>query len=121
MGTRRQGAERGLDAGLDAEERAERRAIERADARGELRPVTNQKKVKAEAEAAARRWMATERKEARMNIRLRPSTLAALKAKAEAQGLPYQVLVASLIHQYVFPSAPAAGAAAEPPKKRRLA
>ena len=114
--------ERELDAGLDAEERAERRAIERADARGELRPVKNQKQVKAEMQAAARRWMANERKEARMNIRLRPSTLAALKAKAAEEGLPYQVLAASLIHRYVFPvPAPTPVAVAPPVKKRRSA
>jgi predicted DNA binding CopG/RHH family protein len=120
MGTRRGMTARELDAGLDAEERAERRALERADARGELRPVKHQKKVKAEMQAAARRWMATERKEARMNIRLRPSTLAALKAKAAEEGLPYQVLAASLIHRYVFP-VPAPMAVAASPKKRRSA
>ncbi len=66
--------------GLDAEERA----IERAYERGEYRPVKHQAKAKAEAIAMATEWMRTERKEARMNIRLRPSTLAALKARAAA-------------------------------------
>jgi predicted DNA binding CopG/RHH family protein len=95
---------------FDEEERALITAIERADARGELRPVKNQAKAKAEAQAMAKEWMRTERREARINIRLRPSTLAALKARAAVEGLPYQVLVAGLIHRYVFPE-PAAGTA----------
>jgi len=97
---------------MDDEERAMITAYER----GEYRPVKNQKQEKAKAQAMAREWMRTERKEARLNIRLRPSTLAALKARAAAEGLPYQVLIASLIHKYVFPAPPAA--AAEPARMK---
>jgi len=100
---------------MDAEERALITAIERADARGELRPVKNQKKMIAEAQAMARRTLA--RKAARINIRLLPADLDLLKARAKAEGLPYQTLIASILHKYVTPPA----ALAEPPKKRRLA
>jgi predicted DNA binding CopG/RHH family protein len=104
----------------DAEERALIARIERADARGELRPVKREKGIKAELQAAARAWMTTERKVARINIRLRPSDLVALKERAAQEGLAYQTLVASLIHKYVSlpPAAPSAPAATS---KRRLA
>ncbi|MGH7331606.1 MAG: hypothetical protein ACREKS_02430 [Candidatus Rokuibacteriota bacterium] len=104
---------------FDEEERALITSIERADAAGKLRPVKNQKALKAQMEAAAQRWMKTERKEARTNIRLRPSVLADLKAKATSLGLPYQTCVASLIHRDLYP--PEAPAAAEPAKKRHSA
>ena len=105
----------------DAEERALVTRIERADARGELRPVKHEKAIKAELQAAARAWMATERRVARINIRLRPADLVALKERAAQEGQGYQTLVASLIHKYV--SLPPAAAQAPPPttSKRRLA
>ena len=124
MGTRRRRmTERELDVGLTAEERAERRAIERADARGELRPVKNQKAVIAAAQAGARRWMEQERKAARTNIRLRPSVLADVKAKAASLGLPYQVYIASVLYRDLYPPPPRPTPATvvEPPKKRRSA
>ena len=41
------------------------------------------------------------RKDARINIRLSSKDLRALQKKALAEGIPYQTLIASLIHKYV--------------------
>jgi predicted DNA binding CopG/RHH family protein len=88
---------------IDDEERDLITSVERAYARGELRPVKNQKALIAQAQAGARRWMEKERKEARTNIRLRPSVLADLKAKAASVGLGYQTYIATLIHRDLYP------------------
>lgn len=103
---------------FDDEERALITSIERADARGELRPVRNQKALIAQAQAGARRWMERERKEARTNIRLRPSVLADLKVKAASVGLGYQTYIASLIHRDLYPPSAAPAAVVTEPKKR---
>lgn len=42
------------------------------------------------------------RKEARINIRLIPEDLRSLKERAEAEGIPYQTLIASIIHKYLI-------------------
>src|SRR3989338_10524826 len=42
------------------------------------------------------------RKEARINIRLVPEELESLKEAAESEGIPYQTLVASIIHKYLM-------------------
>jgi hypothetical protein len=90
---------------LDDEERTLIERIERADARGELRPVKPQKSAIAQVQAIARRTLA--RKAARINIRLAPADLDLLKVRAKAEGLPYQTLIASILHKYVTPPAPA--------------
>ena len=41
------------------------------------------------------------RKDARINIRLSSKDLRALQKKALQEGIPYQTLVASLLHKYV--------------------
>ena len=41
------------------------------------------------------------KKEMRINIRLTQSDLLLLRTRAERDGLPYQTLVASVIHRYV--------------------
>lgn len=41
------------------------------------------------------------RKDARINIRLTSKDLRGLQKKALAEGIPYQTLVASVIHKYV--------------------
>ncbi|HLF47797.1 MAG TPA: antitoxin [Methylomirabilota bacterium] len=66
--------------------------------RGEFRPVKDQKKAKAEAVQAARRYM---RKDARINIRLSSADLEMLKRRAAEEGLAYQSLIASILHKYV--------------------
>jgi predicted DNA binding CopG/RHH family protein len=65
---------------------------------GEFRPVKDQKGAKQEAVAAARRYM---RKDARINIRLSTADLEMLKRRAVEEGLPYQSLIASVLHKYV--------------------
>lgn len=72
--------------------------------RGELRPARDQKKAKREAVQAAKRYM---RKDARINIRLSSADLAMLKQRAVEEGLPYQSLIASVLHKYVSGSLPA--------------
>lgn len=66
--------------------------------RGEFRPVKNQKGAKQTAVQAARRYM---RKDARINIRLSTADLEMLKQRAVEEGLPYQSLIASVLHKYV--------------------
>ena len=43
----------------------------------------------------------TLRKDQRMNIRISKSDLNRIKARAAEEGIPYQTLVASIIHKYV--------------------
>lgn len=44
---------------------------------------------------------ATLKKDARINIRLSSKDLRGLQKKALAEGIPYQTLVASILHKYV--------------------
>ena len=71
--------------------------------RGAFRPVKKQDMAKREAVEAARRYM---RKDARINIRLSTADLDMLKRRAAEEGLPYQSLIASILHKYVSRSAP---------------
>ncbi|CAI4032857.1 Antitoxin [Nitrospira tepida] len=71
--------------------------------RGAFRPVKNQDRARKEAMEAARRYM---RKDARINIRLSTADLEMLKRRAAEEGLPYQSLIASILHKYVSRSAP---------------
>jgi predicted DNA binding CopG/RHH family protein len=45
---------------------------------------------------------ATLKKSERMNIRISPNDLRRLKIKAMEEGMPYQTLVASIIHKYLI-------------------
>ena len=81
---------------------AEERALIAAYERGEFKPVKNQKEAKQTAVEAARRYM---RKDARINIRLSAADLEMLKRRAVEEGLPYQSLIASVLHKYVSGSA----------------
>jgi predicted DNA binding CopG/RHH family protein len=71
--------------------------------RGAFRPVKNQDMARKEAMEAARRYL---RKDARINIRLSTADLDMLKQRAAEEGLPYQSLIASILHKYVSRSAP---------------
>ncbi len=71
--------------------------------RGAFRPVKNQNMAKKEAMGAAQRYM---RKDARINIRLSTTDLELLKRRAAEEGLPYQSLIASILHKYVSRSSP---------------
>lgn len=66
--------------------------------RGEWRSVKGLRRQTARYTAAARRTL---RKSARMNIRIAQADLEGLQAKAVQEGLPYQTLVASVLHKYV--------------------
>jgi len=52
---------------------------------------------------AAKRYL---RKDARVNIRLSTADLEMLKRRAAEEGLPYQTLIASVLHKYVSGNAP---------------
>jgi predicted DNA binding CopG/RHH family protein len=70
---------------------------------GEFRPVKDQQGAKQTARQAARRYL---RKDARVNIRLSTADLEMLKRRAAEEGLPYQSLIASVLHKYVSGSTP---------------
>ena len=50
----------------------------------------------------------TVRKDQRMNIRISKTDLNRIKARAVEEGIPYQTLIASIIHKYVSGSLMAA-------------
>ena len=66
--------------------------------RGEFKPVKDRKGAKQIAVQAARRYL---RKDSRINIRLSTADLQMLKRRAAEEGLPYQSLIASVLHKYV--------------------
>ena len=70
---------------------------------GEFKPVKDQKAAKRTAVATARRYL---RKDARVNIRLSTADLQMLKLRGVEEGLPYQSLIASVLHKYVSGRAP---------------
>jgi predicted DNA binding CopG/RHH family protein len=70
---------------------------------GEFRPVVSQAESKQTAVRAAKRYV---RKDARINIRLSMADLEMLKRRAVEEGLPYQSLIASVLHKYVSVSPP---------------
>ena len=65
--------------------------------KGELKSVAT-KAERAKFKAAAR---ATAVKDRRVNIRLSSGNLSDIQVKALEQGVPYQTLIASVLHQYV--------------------
>ena len=64
----------------------------------EWKTVTHVAERRAEFKAAAK---ITLLKDQRMNIRITQRDLEGLKTKALEEGLPYQTLVASIIHKYL--------------------
>jgi predicted DNA binding CopG/RHH family protein len=66
--------------------------------RGEWKPVGNQKGEMAGLRAAAK---ATLLKNKRVNIRISSRDLEGLQAKAAEEGVPYQTLMASVLHKFV--------------------
>ena len=66
--------------------------------KGEWQPVKNQTKENARYRELA---AATLRKSRRVNIRISAMDLEGLQAKAAEEGLPYQTLMASVLHKYV--------------------
>ena len=65
---------------------------------GEWELAPHQETLKREAEQAARSYL---RKEARINVRLSTADVMMLKRRAAAEGMPYQTLIASVLHKYV--------------------
>ena len=59
------------------------------------------KPKKAELDHYAQIARETLRKDERMNIRISRSDLNRIRAKAAEEGIPYQTLVASVLHRYV--------------------
>jgi predicted DNA binding CopG/RHH family protein len=77
---------------LDADERELLESVER----GEWKSAGG----KRERTRYARYAKATFRKDRRLNIRLSSKDLEAIQKRALAEGLPYQTLIASLLHKY---------------------
>ena len=71
--------------------------ILRAFEKGELKSVTTKSELE-KLEAAAR---ATAIKDRRVNIRLSSIDLGDIQVKALEEGVPYQTLIASVLHKYV--------------------
>jgi predicted DNA binding CopG/RHH family protein len=84
----------------------EEEALITAYERGEFQPVEDQRRAKRTAVEAARRYL---RKDARINIRLSVADLEMLRRRAVEEGLPYQSLIASVLHKYVAVSVKKAG------------
>ena len=66
--------------------------------RGEWKPVRNQKREIARLRASAE---ATLLKNKRVNIRISSRDLEGLQARAAEEGVPYQTLMASVLHKFV--------------------
>ena len=64
---------------------------------GALNPVDNPEAMKLAHQQAAGN---TFKKDARLNIRLSSRTLRALQKMALAEGIPYQTMIASVLHKY---------------------
>jgi predicted DNA binding CopG/RHH family protein len=79
---------------LDEEEREILEAFES----GQLTPVSNKEEVIARLQSYAQ---GAQRKDRRVNIRLTAHDLASLQAVAVEEGIPYQTLMASILHKYV--------------------
>ena len=78
---------------FDDEERELSASVER----GEWKTVTNLEEEIAFAKKAAANSL---KKEARINIRISQIDLDHLKQRAAYEGLPYQTLIASILHKY---------------------
>ena len=66
--------------------------------RGEWRSVKNLKREMSRYQAMAK---ATIRKDKRVNIRISSQDLERVQKRAIEDGIPYQTLISSLLHQYV--------------------
>jgi predicted DNA binding CopG/RHH family protein len=65
--------------------------------KGEWKSVKDFKRQKNIAKIAAKNTL---RKDARINIRLASNDLLRIKQKAAFEGIPYQTLIASILHKY---------------------
>ena len=76
----------------------EEKEILQAFEAGKLKPVKNRARELARHRKVAE---ATFAKDSRINIRISSKDLRALQKRALVEGLPYQTLVASVLHKYV--------------------
>ena len=72
-------------------------AVEAGALLGKLKPIAGKAELQ-RLRAAAR---ATAVKDKRVNIRLSSADLLDIQAKALSEGMPYQTLIASVLHKYV--------------------
>ena len=79
---------------LDKEEKAILKAFEA----GKAKRSKNARQLAKKAKQAAETYF---RKDARISIRLSSADLQAVKQRANQEGLPYQTLIASVIHKFV--------------------
>ena len=82
------------------EDAADREAIT-ASIKGKLVPLPPEEEAELKAVLREAAINYRKKKEARINIRLPEIDLAGLKAKAEEEGMPYQTLIASVLHKFV--------------------
>ncbi len=75
----------------------EEREILDAYEKGSVEAVPNSKKELVRLQKAAEN---TFKKDARINIRIASRDLRALQKRALAEGIPYQTLIASILHKY---------------------
>ena len=86
-----------FDQKLDAEERELLRSLDS----GEWKPIANLAAERKRYAAIACRTLEKLRKSRRVNIRLSPDDLRGMQMKAVKEGIPYQTLMASVLHKYV--------------------
>jgi predicted DNA binding CopG/RHH family protein len=79
---------------LSSEEREILEAFEKGTLKQTEKAANTQKRHQAYAEAMSK-------KDARINIRLSSKDLRGLQKRALAEGIPYQTLIASILHKYV--------------------
>ena len=72
----------------------------RAFENGEFKTIKNFKKMKKVYEAAAAETLKRLKKSENINLRMTESDLGSIKSKAEKNGLPYQTLISTILHQY---------------------
>lgn len=81
---------------LDPEEQELNNSLER----GEWKEVDNVEEEKKRYINIFKEAAEVEKKEARLNIRLKRSDLNTIREKANENGLPYQTLINTILHQY---------------------
>lgn len=83
---------------LDEYEQELSDALDQAMGKGKLKNVPNLEEEMALAKRAAANYL---RKDAKINIRLTRHDVDGLRRIAVREGLPYQTLIASILHKYV--------------------
>ena len=81
---------------FDDEERDLIESIENSNV--EAKPISKAEKKKWQAIAA---YSIEQRKKQALSLRLRKGDISLVKREAARKGLPYQTLIASIVHQYV--------------------